>query len=249
MFYYLFFFLIFYYFFNFLFAFISVLPRLQFLTCFSHLISPLSLPLPLHSPSAMVGKLIVIEGLDRCGKTTQISKLIQHLTHQQISSIQFKFPDRSTPIGKLINDYLSNPKCTLEDHVIHLLFSANRWELSKQIQDSLQKYQVVLLDRYWYSGVAYSTAKGLDLEWCKWADRGLPQPDLVLFFDLDPTLSQHRPEFGEERYERTEFQQAVRNAFVQLYDHSTWKTIDASQSIDQVSKSINDTLAKFLSIQ
>lgn len=194
----------------------------------------------------MAGKLIVIEGLDRCGKTTQISRLIQHFTDNQISCAQFKFPDRTSAIGHLINDYLVNSQFTLEDHVIHLLFSANRWELAHKISDSLQKNQIVLLDRYWYSGVAYSSAKGLDLEWCKWPDKGLPEPDLVLFFDLDPALSQRRPEFGEERYERMEIQQKVRQVFMQLYDPATWKMIDASKDIDQVTRCIIDAIVELL---
>lgn len=41
-------------------------------------------------------------------------------------------------------------------------------------------------DRYAYSGVAYSSAKGLDTQWCKSGDVGLPQPDLVVYLDMSP---------------------------------------------------------------
>ncbi len=39
----------------------------------------------------------------------------------------------------------------------------------------------IILDRYAYSGVAFTSAKGLDLEWCKNSDKGLPKPDIVFF--------------------------------------------------------------------
>lgn len=39
-------------------------------------------------------------------------------------------------------------------------------------------------DRYAYSGVAFTSAKGLDIEWCKNPDRGLPAPDCIIYLDL-----------------------------------------------------------------
>ena len=43
----------------------------------------------------------------------------------------------------------------------------------------------IICDRYSYSGVAYSSAKGLDFKWCLNADRGLIKPDLVIYIDVD----------------------------------------------------------------
>ena len=39
-------------------------------------------------------------------------------------------------------------------------------------------------DRYAYSGVAFTSAKGLDLDWCKTCDRGLPAPDCIIYLDM-----------------------------------------------------------------
>lgn len=69
------------------------------------------------------GAFIVFEGLDRCGKSTQVD-----LLHKAIkNSIQLNFPDRSTAIGKSVDEYLRNTKY-INDQTIHLLFTANRWE-------------------------------------------------------------------------------------------------------------------------
>jgi len=72
---------------------------------------------------------IVIEGLDRSGKTTQTGKLHENLKDIGVEVKLIKFPDRTTPIGQMIDAYLRSTS-ELDDHAIHLLFSANRWELA-----------------------------------------------------------------------------------------------------------------------
>lgn len=73
------------------------------------------------------GALIVLEGLDRCGKTSQSGRLYKYLLEQGHSVESWRFPDRNTGVGQMISSYLTN-ESQLEDHAIHLLFSANRWE-------------------------------------------------------------------------------------------------------------------------
>lgn len=73
------------------------------------------------------GSLIVLEGLDRSGKTSQSTKLVTHLKSEGISVEAWRFPDRSTSVGQMISAYLANDT-QLDDRTIHLLFSANRWE-------------------------------------------------------------------------------------------------------------------------
>lgn len=85
----------------------------------------------------------------------------------------------------MINDFLMN-KVEIPNEAIHLLFSANRWESMKEIEQSLQAGKNIVCDRYWYSGVAYSYAKGMNLDWCLSADEGLIEPDLVIFLKGNP---------------------------------------------------------------
>ncbi|KAI3977053.1 hypothetical protein MKX01_032168 [Papaver californicum] len=71
------------------------------------------------------GALVVLEGLDRSGKTSQASGLLSYLEGQGLSAELWRFPDRNTCVGQMISSYLSN-KSELDDRSIHLLFSANR---------------------------------------------------------------------------------------------------------------------------
>jgi dTMP kinase len=63
----------------------------------------------------------------------------------------------------------------------------------------------------------------LDLEWCKNPDRGLPNPDLVLYLDISIEESMKRGEFGNERYEKKAFQEKVLEMYNKLKDDSNWK--------------------------
>lgn len=105
------------------------------------------------------GALIVIEGVDRSGKSTQCKKLVESLTGQNIKAQLMNFPDRSNLTGKLINEYLVNPDCKLHDHAIHLLFSANRWENLERMKSLLYEGTTLVVDRYSYSGIAFSASK------------------------------------------------------------------------------------------
>ncbi|CAZ86296.1 unnamed protein product [Tuber melanosporum] len=181
------------------------------------------------------GALIAIEGLDRAGKSTQCQLLMDRLAERNVPARLQKFPDRTTPIGKMINAYLST-STTLEDHTIHLLFSANRWELSAHILKLLNDGVTIVLDRYVYSGIVFSAAKGLSLDYCRAPDVGLPRADVVLFLDLDAEVARRRGGFGGERYEVEAVQRRVRDLFKEVgeKEEGRWRVVDAGRSVEEV---------------
>lgn len=188
----------------------------------------------------MNGRLIVVEGLDRSGKTTQCSKLAALLRESGREVVEMKFPNRETPTGKIINEYLTNNKLNLNDQAIHLLFSANRWEQVPYIQAALNRGAYLIVDRYLYSGVAFSSAKGLDFNWCLQPDIGLPTPDLVLFLDISAESASARGGYGSERYEKVDLQTRVRHEFQKLEKTSAskWVWIDAGNELETVHTAI-----------
>ncbi|GMM51847.1 bifunctional thymidylate/uridylate kinase [Starmerella bacillaris] len=191
------------------------------------------------------GRLIVIEGLDRAGKSTQCSRLFRTLEQNGRNVEMIKFPDRGTPMGQIIDKYLTDNTMNLSDQAIHLLFSANRWEQVPHIIDKLKKGTVLIVDRYMYSGIAFSAAKGLDFNWCKSPDVGLPEPDLVIFLDVSIETASKRGGYGEERYENAEIQSRVRSQFLKLKE-SNWLWIDANKSLDEVEAEVNNEVQKVL---
>ncbi|ABC55103.1 thymidylate kinase [Cyprinid herpesvirus 3] len=182
------------------------------------------------------GALIILEGVDRSGKSTQCRMLVKALLEMGVEAELMRFPDRTTPIGQMINSYLLN-KSDLDDHVVHLLFSANRWEAASDLKRKLMKGTTIVLDRYAFSGVAFTAAKpGFELEWCKRTDVGLPKPDLVVFLAIEASAVESRGGFGDERYEVSAFQAAVRENFEVLMKDVTvnWRKVDAARTPEQV---------------
>ncbi|RCI11608.1 hypothetical protein L249_7754 [Ophiocordyceps polyrhachis-furcata BCC 54312] len=164
------------------------------------------------------GALIVLEGLDR---------------------------NRSTPIGQLIDSYLRRAT-DMNDHAIHLLFSANRWEAAKHIRELLAAGTSVICDRFYHSGIVYSAAKDnpeLSLEWARGPDIGLPRPDAVIFLDLDEEQAKARGGWGCEAYEEEQMQRRVRELFSTLtkgkgQDGEDLMMIDARGTVDEVAEQV-----------
>ncbi|KAJ2849609.1 Thymidylate kinase [Coemansia brasiliensis] len=182
------------------------------------------------------GLFILFEGCDRSGKTTQSTRLVQALKDMGIKAKLVKFPDRTTAIGKMIDGYLTQ-KSQLSDQAIHLLFSANRWEAMNQMRADLESGITLVVDRYAFSGVAFSAAKRLDFKWCKSPDVGLIAPDRVFFMDIHPDDAAKRDGYGEEIYEKREFQLDVRAKFFSMMDKS-WAIIDAMKDVDLIHRQI-----------
>lgn len=199
------------------------------------------------------GKLILIEGLDRTGKTTQVNLLGERLREDGSSVLVTKFPNRESEIGQLINKYLTDKAFVLPDQAVHLLFSANRWEYIEELKTRLNQGQHVVLDRYVFSGVAYSAAKevpGMDIQWCMQSDIGLLKPDLTIFLTNEQSLSD-RDGFGEERYENTEFQLKVKKKFQETLDRfcdpEELRVINVTgKGIEEVGHEIWDTISPIL---
>lgn len=182
------------------------------------------------------GVFLLFEGVDRCGKTTQTKLLHEALQLSGRPSKLLHFPDRTTAIGQSINSYLTTTK-QMDDRAIHLLFSANRWEAAQHIEDLLQSGVHVIMDRYAYSGVAFSAAKpSMSIDWCWQPEIGLPKPDSVIFLDIPVANASKRADFGQERYETTTFQERVYENFQELMKHEdpAWHRLDATENIEQV---------------
>ena len=180
------------------------------------------------------GLLIIFEGLDRCGKSTQAKKLKTYFEVKKNSKAEIiSFPDRSSESGKILDSYLKMSK-NLSTRASHLLFSFNRWERVEDIKSSLNKGITVILDRYAYSGVAYSVAKGEPLSWCLMPDQGLPRPDIVVQLDTDIDKIKIRENFGEERHDNIEFLKKVKEAYKNFQNEKNWNVVDASKAIDDV---------------
>ena len=192
------------------------------------------------------GLFIVIEGLDKSGKTTQANLLCDYLSKKGFIVENWSFPNRETQIGRLCDSYLKN-NVNLDKHVIHLLFSANRWEQADRINNLLNSGVFIVCTRYTLSGVVYSSTLGLDREWCMNCDRDLPKPDITIFLDVKPEETVHRYTQDIERYENISFQTNVYNEYKKNIDGSIY-VIDGSLSKEEIFKKMVNILSSYKDI-
>jgi dTMP kinase len=187
--------------------------------------------------STKFGKIIVIEGLDKSGKTTQSNMLFNYLDNKEPGNVVLmNFPDYSTRIGKEIRDFLEGT-VNYNNETKHLLLAANRWEKKQEIENSLRIGKTIVMNRYYQSNLAYGLANGLQLNWLENLENGLPKEDVALILDIEPHISSQRVasnNFKPDEFERNnEFLNKARNEYLRLAKIFDWKVIhsDVSKSV------------------
>jgi dTMP kinase len=188
------------------------------------------------------GKLIIIEGLDKSGKTTQ-SKLLFNF-YEKVYTGQVRlmnFPDYSTRIGSEIKLFLQG-KVEYANEVKHILLSANRWEKKFEIERLREQNKIIILNRYYQSNLAYGLANGLNFEWLINLDNGLPKEDIVIILDIDPDISYKRGienDFILDKFERDKiFLKKARKYYLELAKKFKWHVINSDSDKNTIFEKI-----------
>jgi len=192
------------------------------------------------------GLLVGIEGIDAAGKRTQSSLLEAWLHSKKITVDLISFPEYSTTIGGEIRGFLLGTK-SYPPQVRHMLFAANRWERRRAIEDRLERREVVIVNRYSESNLAYGVANGLELDWLVNLEAGLPKTDLVLVLDAPPSTFYNRRSTKKDRYESDAgLQERARKAYVELGERFGWVTINAANGIQETSRLVTEAVSRLL---
>ena len=181
----------------------------------------------------------MFEGIDGTGKTTLAKATVASLDQAGLTTEYMAFPERSSQIGQVINDYLQG-NIEVNPQAMCLLFAANRWEKSEHIKTKLEEGVSLVIDRYTPSAIAYSCATGLNDSWCKSLDDGLPLADIVLYLTASTDAYTNR-DIPRERYESEGFLNQVKKYYDQL-KNERWITVET------MSMSIEDTTTKIIGI-
>ena len=192
------------------------------------------------------GKIIVIEGIDKAGKTTQ-AKLLQKKLRSKC--VRFDFPDYSTPVGKEIKQFL-DAKRGYSDDMKMILLSPNRWEKKTEIERVIGKGTTIIMNRYYQSNLVYGMSKGLKLDWLLALDKGLPTADLVIVIDIKTNTLVTRSKNGIiDTFEKDlELIRKVKKNYRILANKFNWSIIDAEKSVDDVHYQVLKTVRKIVKI-
>lgn len=191
------------------------------------------------------GKIIVFEGIDKAGKTTQAKLLEKKLGSK---CVRIDFPDYSTPIGKEIRQFLDG-KRNYPDEVKMMLLSANRWEKKGEIEKMVSKGTTVIMNRYYQSNLVYGISKGLKLDWLLSLDKGLPKADLVIVIDIRPKTLVSRSKNVVDTFEKDlELIRRVKKNYRILANKFNWQTVEGEKSVDEVHRQVLRIVRKFVKI-
>jgi dTMP kinase len=150
--------------------------------------------------------LIVVEGLDGAGKSTQIEMLRKYFENNGFGSNFLHFPRMEEPFfGELISKFLRGEFGKLKDvnpYLVAMIYAGDRKDASEIISKWLNNGQYVLLDRYVYSNIAYQCAKLPDIternklkEWIlklEFEHFNIPRPSLNIFLDVPFSFTEEK---------------------------------------------------------
>lgn len=222
-----------------------------------------------------MAKLIIIEGLDGSGKSTQTALLEEHLKNNNIDFKKIKLPDYESKSSTLVNMYLSGEFGKNADDVnayaAGAFYAVDRFASYKL---SWGKYYnsaaLILADRYATSNSIYQMGKLPESEWDSYLDWsedfeynkiGIPRPDLVIFLDMPVEVSQ---KLMTSRYDGDEGKKDVHEANVEFLNSCRksalytakkqgWVVIDCSDgvnpySIDEIHRKIIASVDKEINL-
>ncbi|MDD5254082.1 MAG: dTMP kinase [Candidatus Nanoarchaeia archaeon] len=202
----------------------------------------------------MRGKFIVFEGIDGCGKSTQINILSRFLfdLSKKNHVLITREPTLQSEQGIQLNKLLKNQTGLAESEVfLNLFVGDRRHHIENLINPTLEYGGIVICDRYILSTLAYQQAQGQNLNNMIAKHRGLPVPDLTLLFDISPEHAMQRiDDSGRDQktlFEKIEFLKKVRLNYLELSErlpeHKV-RIIDASRSIEEIHKKILEVIKK-----
>ena len=127
--------------------------------------------------------LIDLEGIDGCGKSTQTKLLQKKLEELGENTVILKEPTNG-PHGQKLWDVLHGKRKATNEEILEFFILDRKQHVNEKIQPALDDSTIVLMDRYYYSSMAYQVAGGLDVEYIRNKHNFAPNPDIVLIFDL-----------------------------------------------------------------
>lgn len=220
-----------------------------------------------------MSKLIIMEGLDGSGKSTQTALLEQYFAAQGIAYKKIKLPDYDSPSSTLVNMYLGGEFGTNADEVnayaAGAFYAVDRFASYKlKWKKDYESGMLILADRYATSNLIYQMEKIEKADWdafIRWSADfeyekiGIPSPDLVIFLDMPVAVSQR---LMTARYQGDEGKKDVHEANVAFLERCResalyaakmqgWKVIacadgDVPRSIEDIHQQIVETVKEEL---
>ena len=189
--------------------------------------------------------LINLEGIDGCGKSTQSQFLMDKFESDNEKIVLLKEPTNGK-YGQKLWEMLSGKIEATTEEILELFVLDRKEHVNQKIKPALDEGKIVLMDRYYYSTMAYQAAAGIDVNRIRKDNEFAPKPDIVLIFDLpaDLAMKRVRSHSVADVFEKEEYLEKVRKAYLDLKDDSLVRIIDATRTpkkiFDEVWKLVSE---------
>ena len=201
------------------------------------------------------GKLIVFEGIDGSGKSTQVLLLNQRLTSSGVETHLFREPGGTVLGEKILSILLAKKEITggMDPVTEFLLFALARRELiRKKLKPLLEQDCIVILDRFGDSSLAYQGyGRGVKLEFIHQVNNEVTdgiQPSRVFLLDIDPELAMKRIDGGDDRMEKggIDFFRRVRDGYLEIArtQPEQYHIVDAAKDRDTIHREVWEIITK-----
>jgi len=183
----------------------------------------------------MIGVLVNLEGIDGCGKSTQSKLLLEKLEGEGEKVIILKEPTKR-PHGQKLWDVLHGKRKATNEEILELFVLDRIQHVEEKIQPALDDGTVILMDRYYYSSMAYQVAGGIDVEEIREKHVFAPKPDVVLIFDLPVSIALERVKghSDADEFEKEEHLEKVRVAYLDLENDPLVRIVDATRTPEEI---------------
>ena len=187
----------------------------------------------------MIQVLVNLEGIDGCGKSTQSKLLLEKLEGEGEKVIILKEPTKR-PHGQKLWDVLHGKRKATNEEILELFVLDRIQHVEEKIQPALDDGTVILMDRYYYSSMAYQVAGGIDVEEIREKHVFAPKPDVVLIFDLPVSvaLERVRGHSDADEFEKEEHLEKVREAYLDLENDPLVRIVDATGTPEEIFENV-----------
>lgn len=197
------------------------------------------------------GYLITFCGLDGCGKTTMINRVMKDIEKEH-SVILTKQPTDFVRNSEIFRTYMDSPYHDAYDYrSLSLLAASDRVQhINKIIEPYMRKGKVVISDRYLYSCVANLRARGFKKDkWIYEIAESIIKPDVAFFFDVPVEVAvervRKRPE-EKDRYIDMDLQYKLRQEYVNICKSNGGILISTEQTEDECYKQVKDVIERVI---
>jgi dTMP kinase len=194
------------------------------------------------------GVLIVLEGIDGTGKSTQAEILQDRLESAGYDTARFREPSDSR-WGREIRKKAAQADSLTPVEELDLFQKDRRENVEQNLKPALYDKKVVILDRYYFSTMAYQGAKGIDTERIRKENESFAvPPDLVFILDIRPADGLSRIEGRGPRallFEREDYLEKVRRIFLSFQGERFFH-IDASEAVEAIALRVETIVFAYL---